>query len=95
VASISGIFVLAVLAGAVFLTIAIIALHGSLIAVAVLLAASVLGLIAAALAATAVQQTFGVALYRYATDRPLPAAFCTSDLQAAVQPKRRRGLLGR
>jgi len=94
VASITGIFVLGTIVGAFVMTIAIAAVHTSTVAVIVLVLVSVLGLITAILAATAVQQTFGVALYRYATGRPLPPSFSATDLQAAVRPKRLRGWLG-
>ena len=56
--------------------------------------AAAVGLIGALLAATAVQQAFGLVLYRYATGKPLPAGFSEADMQQSVRPKRRRGLFG-
>jgi hypothetical protein len=94
IASISGLFALAVLVGAVFVVFAIAVLHGSAVAVVVLICASAVALVGASLALTAVQQTFGLVLYRYATGRPLPAGFSEADLEKAVRPKRRRGLFG-
>ena len=92
--SITGAFVLAILGGVVFTVFAIAAVKSSAAAVALVIFAAAIGLMGAMLAATAVQQTFGLVLYRYATGRPLPAGFSEADMQQSVRAKRRRGLLG-
>jgi hypothetical protein len=95
VLSISGVFALAVvfgLAGTIFL---IVLVHTSAVAVALVFFGSIVGLIGMMLAATAVQQAFGLVLYRYATGATLPAGFPEADLRDSVRPKRRRGLFRR
>jgi hypothetical protein len=95
IASITGIFVLAVVAGTVVVLVAIALVHTSVTAVRVLLVVAAAWLVACLLAGATVHQAFALVLYRYATGRSLPAGFDEADLRAAVQPKRRRGFLGR
>jgi hypothetical protein len=89
-ASISGVFALAFAAGLAIEAGAQALVFNSPVASTVVVSAAAVGLLACLLAASAVRQSFGVALYRYATGRPLPAGFLTSDLQAAVHRRRPR-----
>ena len=93
-ASIAGVVALAILGGCAVMVFALVLVHSSAVAVAVLVCTFVLGLIGALLAATAVQQAFGLVLYRYATGRPLPPGFSEEDMRRVVRPKRRRRLFG-
>jgi hypothetical protein len=60
------------------------------VAVTLVVSAAAVGLLGCLMAASAVRQSFGVALYRYAIGRRVPAGFLTSDLQAAVHRSRPR-----
>ena len=92
VVSIGGVFVLAALAGGLVAAVVIVAVHTSAAAVAIVVTIAGAGLVFMFLAATALHQTFGLVLYRYATERPLPAGFSQADLERSVKPKKRRGL---
>lgn len=70
-------------------------LRTSIAAGAILLGVAVAALLAAVLVSTALQQVFQVVLFRFATNREVPAAFSRSELESAARPRRRWGLLGR
>jgi hypothetical protein len=81
------------LVSAVIFTGAAIVEAGHVLVGAVVCLSGALALIATALVAVAVQQVFGVVLYRYASDRGAPPGFNERALQAAA--RRRSGLFGR